>query len=148
MLADLASDDGGVAAKSSASLLADLMEQENAWLRVIFAFDGETPVGIATYNPDFSSYRGCVGAFVGDLYVLPQARGNGIGRGLLRAVAADSRDWNTQYVSLMVHRTNSAANEFYSRTGFKTREESDYLILEGDRLQSLCKPTSSRQQVT
>lgn len=137
MLADLASDDGGVSVVRSSDLLRRLVFAENAWLRVVFAVEGEVPIGLATFNPDYSSYRGCVGAFVGDLFVVRSARGRGIGRGLIAAVARFSQDWATRYVSLMVHRANGDSGAFYQRTGFVLREDSDYLILEGEDFDAL-----------
>jgi GNAT superfamily N-acetyltransferase len=137
MLGQLALDDGGVTVKGSAAVLRDLTSQPNAWLRVMMAFRGETAFGVATFLPEFSSYRGCVGTFIPDLYVAPEARGLGAGRGLIAAAFAASEDWGSRYVSLHVHDFNDAARAFYARTGFVVRETGNYLILEGKALDDL-----------
>jgi ribosomal protein S18 acetylase RimI-like enzyme len=137
MLAQLALDDGGVSIKGSAATLRHLTSLPNAWLRVMMAFKGDTAVGVATFLPEFSSYRGCVGTFIPDLYVAPEARGLGAGRGLIAAAFAASADWQSRYVSLHVHDFNEGAQAFYARTGFVVRETGNYLILEGKALDDL-----------
>ena len=137
MMAQLALDDGGVAVKGSAAVLRDLTTRPNAWLRVMMDFRDSEAVGVASFHPEFSSYRGCVGTFIPDLYVAPDTRGLGIGRGLIRAVFAASEDWDSRYVSLHVHDFNDVARAFYARTGFVVRETGNYLILEGKALDAL-----------
>jgi GNAT superfamily N-acetyltransferase len=137
MLAELALGDGGVSIQGSPEILATLAFQPQAWLRIMMAFDGAKPVGVATFTPEYSSYRGAVGALVGDLYVAPETRGLGAGRGLILAVGKSAKDWGAAYISLMVHRANADGQGFYARQGFTLREDSDYLILEGAALDAL-----------
>jgi GNAT superfamily N-acetyltransferase len=46
------------------------------------------PVGIALYYRTVNTFRGGTGLFLEDLFVEPAHRGNGIGRALLRHLAA------------------------------------------------------------
>ena len=138
MLAQLALDDGGVTIKGTAETLRHLTGLPNAWLRVLLAIRDTQPIGVATFQPEYSSYRGCAGTFIPDLYVAPDTRGLGVGRGLIRAVLQHSQDWGSAYISLHVHDFNETARAFYARTGFVVRESGDYLILEGKALDDLC----------
>ncbi len=47
-----------------------------------------TPVGLALFFYEFSTWRGCPGVYIQDLYVDDTLRGSGLGRKLLAAVAA------------------------------------------------------------
>lgn len=137
MLSDLARADGGADARRDAGLIRDLACQPAPWFHALFAVVGGQPQGLAVFFPEYSSYRARTGAYVADLYVSPQARGMGLGRGLLAAVARQARDWGGSFVSLNVHQENPAAQGFYARTGFVLREDTRYLILEGAGLEAL-----------
>ncbi|PKP89601.1 MAG: N-acetyltransferase [Alphaproteobacteria bacterium HGW-Alphaproteobacteria-16] len=54
---------------------------------LIGAVDGE-PAGFALFFQTFSTFEGKPGIWLEDLFVLPQARGSGLGRALLSALAA------------------------------------------------------------
>lgn len=60
-----------------------------------------TPVGVALWFLNFSTWRGVHGIYLEDLYVRPQARGGGLGRSLLATLAHlcvyrgyDRLDWS------------------------------------------------------
>ena len=55
--------------------------------RVLFAMEGEKEVGIALYFYNFSTFLGRAGIYLEDLFVLPEYRGKGYGKGLLRELA-------------------------------------------------------------
>ena len=68
---------------------------------------------------------------LGDLYVAPRHRGEGIGRALVHAVAEVARSRGAAYVHLMA---NLDALAFYDRLAF--REESHNLVARVDTLLS------------
>ena len=55
--------------------------------RILFAMEGEKEVGIALYFYNFSTFLGRAGIYLEDLFVLPEYRGRGYGKGLLRELA-------------------------------------------------------------
>lgn len=55
---------------------------------VIFALEGETEVGFALFFHNFSTFVGRAGIYLEDLYVLPQYRGKGYGKFLLKTLAS------------------------------------------------------------
>ncbi|MGH3082291.1 MAG: GNAT family N-acetyltransferase [Gaiellaceae bacterium] len=56
--------------------------------------------------------------FVFGLYTIPAARGKGVGRALMREIAAVLRDQGRRYVLLNVDTPNEDARAFYERLGF------------------------------
>lgn len=79
-----------------------------------------TPLGLALYFPEFSTYRGRPGVYVQDLYVRSEARGTGLARALLAAAARHGAEaWEATYLRLTAHETNPRALAFYARLGFE-----------------------------
>ena len=97
---------------------------------------GAAPLGLVLYFPEYSTWRGALGLFVQDIYISPAARGLGLGRKLLAAAMAEA-DWQPQFLSLMVARSNTAARGFYAALGMGLRDEADQLILAGEGLSAL-----------
>jgi GNAT superfamily N-acetyltransferase len=54
---------------------------------VLLAFDGERPVGFALFFHNYSTFLAQRGVYLEDLFVEPAARGRGVGKLLLTAVA-------------------------------------------------------------
>lgn len=55
---------------------------------VIFALEGEKVVGFALFFHNFSTFLGRAGIYLEDLFVLPEYRGKGYGKALLKKLAA------------------------------------------------------------
>jgi hypothetical protein len=71
---------------TAAELAAALAGEPPACEALIARLDGE-PVGFALYFHTFSTFLARRGLWLEDLFVLPSARGTGVGEALLRAVA-------------------------------------------------------------
>lgn len=54
---------------------------------VIFAMEGDREVGFALFFHNFSTFVGRAGIYLEDLFVLPEYRGKGYGKGLLQHLA-------------------------------------------------------------
>jgi ribosomal-protein-alanine N-acetyltransferase len=57
--------------------------------------------------------------YVFGVYTVPEARGRGVGRALMRAIAEHLRNEGREYVVLSVDTPNEGAREFYDRLGFE-----------------------------
>jgi ribosomal protein S18 acetylase RimI-like enzyme len=79
----------------------------------LVAEEGGEPVG-TVYSNLSSPHFG----FVFGLYTRPSARGRGVGRALMRAIAAVLKEEERQYILLSVDTPNEAARAFYERLGF------------------------------
>ena len=67
-------------------LLAEwIFEKQKA--EVLFVSDGEHEVGFALFFYNFSTFLGRAGIYLEDLFVLPDYRGKGYGKGLLKKLA-------------------------------------------------------------
>ena len=51
---------------------------------VLFVCEGDLEVGFALFFHNFSTFLGRAGIYLEDLFVLPEYRGKGYGKGLLR----------------------------------------------------------------
>lgn len=54
---------------------------------VLLAFEGDTPIGFALFFHNFSTWLGRAGIYLEDLFVLPEYRGRGYGKLLLKRLA-------------------------------------------------------------
>lgn len=79
---------------------------------VIAERDGE-PVGFALFFHNFSTFLGKPGLYVEDLYVVPAARGQGIGRALLVHLARVARARGCGRMEWAVLDWNEPARRFY-----------------------------------
>lgn len=84
---------------------------------------GGAVVAAALISPVFSTTFGAAGAYVSDLWVANAARGQGLGRFLLRAAAKYSaHKWQARFLKLTVYAENTGARAFYDRLGFDMAE--------------------------
>jgi ribosomal protein S18 acetylase RimI-like enzyme len=87
-------------------------------------------LGLLTY----STWRGCRGLYVVDLFVEQEARGQRVGERLLRESARRAAAKGARFIKLEVDQTNITAERFYMRLGFNKKPEDRLHVLEQDRL--------------
>jgi ribosomal protein S18 acetylase RimI-like enzyme len=73
-----------------------------------------------------SSFRGKPIVNIHDIAVVPEARGTGVGRRLLEAVAADARQLGCCKVTLEVRSDNVRAMGLYRSVGFEPSQPETY----------------------
>ncbi len=83
--------------------------------------DGE-PVGFALYFHNYSTWEGRPGIYIEDLFVETSARGKGIGRRLLTAIATIAQRRGCRRIDLAVLHWNPT-REFYHRIGIQHMDE-------------------------
>ena len=76
-------------------------------------------VGYAVLGLGFGIEYGGADAFVDDLYLVPEARGRGLGRIVLDLLEAQARDLGLAAVLLVVDPENTPALRLYRRQGFE-----------------------------
>lgn len=77
-------------------------------------------VGFVMFGPEFGDYEQDVTrGVVRNLFVVPERRGEGIGRALLETAEAELTDLGVDVVSLDVLAANEAAQRFYRRRGYR-----------------------------
>lgn len=93
---------------------------ERRFEALIAELDGE-PVGFALFFHNYSTWEGRAGLFVEDLFVLERARGFGLGRQLITALAAIADARGCKRLDLNVLDWNPT-RDFYHRLGIHHKE--------------------------
>jgi ribosomal protein S18 acetylase RimI-like enzyme len=102
------------------------------------ALENGRPVGAALVSPVFSTTKGAMGVYVSDLWVGAEMRGRGLGRRLLREVAAfGANRWSARFLKLTVYADNAPATGFYENLGFRIAEKDQSFLLTGQKWDSL-----------
>ena len=86
-------------------------------VRALIAEASGEPVGFALYFFNFSTFLGRQGLYLEDLFVLPDRRGDGVGRRLMQALAREARDRGATRMDWAVLEWNAPAIGFYRRLG-------------------------------
>ncbi|GAA1015940.1 N-acetyltransferase GCN5 [Streptomyces sp. F-3] len=98
--------------------------------------DGEV-VGFALWFLNFSTWRGVHGIYLEDLYVRPEARGNGHGRALLRELARLCVARGYARLEWSVLNWNEPAIGFYESLGARPQDEWTVYRLTDESLKAL-----------
>lgn len=104
---------------------------------VIFAFEGDNPVGFAVFYFTYSTFAGLPGLYLEDLFVRPEARRLGIGRQLLRYLAKLAKEKGCWRIEWAVLHWNEAAIGFYRKLGAISMDEWAVYRLYGPPLDQL-----------
>ena len=100
----------------AASFATRVRRQAAAGYRLLAAWDGGTPIGLAGYRPQENLIRGPF-CYVDDLVVAPAARRQGVGARLLDAVAAEALAAGLPHLVLDTALDNALGQRFYFRYG-------------------------------
>lgn len=106
---------------------------------VLLAFDGSTAVGFAVFHPNFSTFLGKPGIHLEDLYVLPEHRGRGHGRAILRHLAGLAEARGCGRFEWTVLDWNESASGFYRRLGAEVLADWRVCRVEGGALRRLAQ---------
>jgi GNAT superfamily N-acetyltransferase len=93
---------------------------ESGEVTVLFA--GAGPEGLAELRFRPSLYTGALDAYLEELYVVPERRGQGIGRALLEAAMGHARERGAARMDLGTSEDDVAARALYESAGFTNRE--------------------------
>ena len=114
--------------KCSADVVADeatirhsLFVEHSA--EVVFAEEDGIPVGFALYFHNFSTFVGRKGMYLEDLYILPEKRGLGYGKALLKYVARLAVERNCGRMEWICLDWNEPALKVYRSIGARPMSE-------------------------
>lgn len=119
-------------------LLTEWIFEKNG-AEVIFAVVDKKEIGFALFFHNFSTFLGRSGLYLEDLFVLPEYRGRGYGKGLLKELAkiAVSRGYGRMDWSCLDW--NKPSIDFYLSLGAKPMDEWTVYRLEGETLENMAK---------
>lgn len=100
---------------------------------LVGSLDGKA-VGFALFYPTYSTFAGRVNLWLEDLFVLPEARGSGVGGALLSRLAAIAVERGANAVQWEVLDWNEPAIGFYRELGATPLDDWTVYRLTGDAL--------------
>lgn len=106
---------------------------------VIFALEGKKEVGFALFFHNFSTFLGRSGIYLEDLFVLPEFRGKGYGKGLLKILAEITVERGCGRLEWCCLDWNKPSIDFYKSLGAVPMDEWTTYRVTGDTLQNLSK---------
>ena len=121
------------------ALLNEWIFQKGA-AEVMFAMHEGQEVGFVLYFYNFSTFTGRAGLYVEDVFVLPQWRGRGIGRGIFRKLADMAVEQGCGRMEWVCLDWNKPSNEFYKSLGARPMDEWTVYRLTRQQLPRLAQP--------
>ncbi len=115
-----------------------LFEKQKA--EVIFALENGKEVGFALFFHNFSTFLGRAGIYLEDLYVMPEFRGKGYGRGLIKALACIAKQRGCGRLEWWCLDSNKPSIDFYLSLGAIPMNDWTVYRITGDTLSELAEP--------
>lgn len=109
---------------------------EKGKAEVIFALEGEKEVGFALFFHNFSTFLGRAGIYLEDLFVLPDYRGKGYGKGLLCQLAKIAVQRGCGRLEWACLNWNQPSIDFYLSMGAQPMNDWKVYRLTGETLQN------------
>jgi len=119
------------------ALLAENLFGPHPAAEALLAWEDDQPVGFALYFTSFSTFLGCPGLYLEDLFVLPTHRGRGHGGQLFRRVAQIAVERQCGRMEWAVLDWNEPALAFYRRMGAQPMDEWTTQRLTGEALRQV-----------
>lgn len=106
---------------------------------VIFAIENGKEVGFALFFHNFSTFLGRAGIYLEDLFVLPEYRGRGYGKALLKYLAKIAVERGCGRLEWSCLDWNKPSIDFYLSLGAKPMNEWTVYRIAGDKLKEFAK---------
>ena len=114
-----------------------IFEKKSA--EVIFALEDGVEVGFALFFHNFSTFLGRAGLYLEDLYVKPEYRGKGYGKGLLKKLAQIATERGCGRFEWSCLDWNKPSIDFYLSLDAKPMDEWTIYRLTGNTLENMAK---------
>lgn len=99
---------------------------------VIFAMLGEKEIGFALFFHNFSTFLGRAGIYLEDLYVMPEYRGRGYGKEILKKLAAIAVERGCGRLEWWCLDWNQSSIDFYLSLGAEPMSDWTVYRIAGD----------------
>ena len=116
-------------------LVEQLFDRGSA--EVLFALKDGQEVGFALFFHNFSTFLGRAGLYLEDLYVLPEHRGKGCGKALLRQLARIAKERGCGRMEWWCLDWNQPSIDFYLALGAEAMRDWTVYRLSGATLEAL-----------
>ena len=125
--------------QATTAVLAVALFGPRPFAEVVFACLEGQPVGFALFFQNFSTFLGKPGIYLEDLFVRPQARGQGIGRRLLAWLARTTLERGYARLDWAVLDWNLPSIGFYRSLGAVAQDEWTTMRVSGAALERLAR---------
>ncbi len=123
----------------TAEALRDCLFGDTPYAHCLIASLEGVEVGFALYFHNFSTFLAKPGIYLEDLFVRPEARGQGVGKALLRELARLAVQRNCGRLEWSVLNWNTPAINFYESLGAKPQDGWSVYRLTDEALTNLAK---------
>ena len=100
---------------------------EKGKAEVLFVMEGKDEVGFALFFHNFSTFLGCAGLYLEDLYIRPEHRGKGYGKALFRKLAQIALERGCGRMEWWCLDWNRPSIDFYTK-GMGAEPMSDWTV--------------------
>ena len=114
-----------------------IFEQKKA--EVIFAIVDNKEIGFALFFHNFSTFLGRAGIYLEDLYVMPEYRGKGYGKALLKKLAQIAVERKCGRLEWWCLDWNQPSIDFYLSLGAEAMDEWTVYRIAGEKLTEFAK---------
>ena len=119
------------------AVLGDQLFGPRPYAEVLIGEVDDEAVGFALFFHNFSTFEGRPGIYLEDLFVRPAARGKGLGKALLVALARLALERGCARLEWWVLDWNEPSIGFYKRLGARPMDEWTVMRVDGDALTGL-----------
>ena len=109
---------------------------------VVFVMENEKEVGFALFFHNFSTFLGRAGIYLEDLFVLPEFRGRGYGKALLKKLASIAVERGCGRLEWWCLDWNKPSIDFYLSLGAEPMSDWTTYRITGDTLKRMAKEES------
>lgn len=106
---------------------------------VIFALENGNEVGFALFFHNFSTFLGKAGIYLEDLYVIPEYRGKGYGKGLLKELAGIAVERGCGRLEWWCLDWNKPSIDFYLSLGAEPMKDWTVYRIAGETLKNMAE---------
>lgn len=106
---------------------------------VLFALEDGKEIGFALFFHNFSTFLGRKGLYLEDLFVLPEYRGKGYGKAILKKLASVASERGCGRLEWWCLNWNEPSIEFYRSLGAQPMSEWTVFRITGDTLAKLAE---------
>ena len=106
---------------------------------VIFALEGQKEVGFALFFHNFSTFLGRAGLYLEDLFVRPEYRGRGYGKGILKKLASIAVERGCGRLEWCCLDWNQPSIDFYLSLGAQPLSDWTIYRIAGEKLLDFVK---------
>lgn len=110
---------------------------ESSCAEALVAAEGDRPIGYALFFTNYSTFNGRPGLYLEDVYVRPAHRGTGVGKQLLKQLAAIAAERDYGRMDWSVLDWNQRAIDFYESHGASVLQEWRFVRTEREGIQRL-----------